>query len=246
MLAAESKRVIAWLRQSCALPNILSLECAGMRCHSYIAFVLLVFAAFPQTVTQSGPRRHQMVWEPPAWNFPQNAKASVPKEMLAKLRVSTYDITLEETSMEDAAKRFGGTIGSKGDAGDFLEWLCLHGTDAADDWVLWLESGEIDGGYVGSFQWQRIQSGAAFDARCAALPSAGHVRLPVAVHLGSTEADVLKALGQPTLRSSERLIYLHEQDESIRGEPYNSSNIVIVRVRNGRVWAIAVSKTTSS
>ena len=100
-----------------------------MRRHLHIVFVLLAFAAFPQTGTQSGPRRHQTVWEPPAWNFPQNVKASVPKEMLAKLRVSAYDITLEETSMEDAAKRFGGTIGSKGDAGDFLEWLCLHGTD---------------------------------------------------------------------------------------------------------------------
>ena len=218
-----------------------------MRRQSYIAFVLLAFAAFSQTGTQSGPRRHQTVWEPPAWNFPQNAKASVPKEMLAKLLVSAYNITLEETSMEDAAKRFGGTIGSKGDAGDFLEWLCLHGTDAADDWVLWLESGEIDGGYVGSFQWQRIQSGTVLDARCAALPNAAHVlELPVAVHLGSTEADVVKALGPPTLRSSERLVYLHEHDESIRGEPYNSSNIVIVRVRNGTVWAIAVLKTTSS
>jgi len=72
--------------------------------------------------------------------FSSKLKASVPKEMLAKLRVSAYDITLEETSMEDAAKRFGGTIGSKGDAGDFLEWLCLRGTDAADHWVLWLES----------------------------------------------------------------------------------------------------------
>jgi hypothetical protein len=218
-----------------------------MRRHSYIGFVLLAFAAFPQAGTQSGPRRHQTVWEPPAWNFPQNAKASVPKEMLARLRVSAYDITLEETSMQDAAKRFRGTIGSKGDAGDFLEWLCLHGTDAADDWVLWLESGEIDGGYVGSFQWQRIQSGAVLDARCAALPSTAHVlELPVAVHLGSTEADVVNALGRPTLRSSERLVYLHEHDESIRGEPYNLSNIVIVRVRNGTVWAIAVSKTTSS
>ena len=80
-----------------------------MRRHLHIVFVLLAFAAFPQTDTQSGPRRHQTVWEPPAWNFPQNAKASVPEEMLAKLRVSAYDITLEETSMEDAAKRFGGT-----------------------------------------------------------------------------------------------------------------------------------------
>ena len=106
-----------------------------------IALSVLASCAFAQN--ESSPPGPPALWEPPEWNFPENVKASVPKEMFSSFRLSGYDIALEETSMESVRKRFGGKIGRKGDAGDALEWLCFHGADATGGWVLWLESGKL-------------------------------------------------------------------------------------------------------
>src|SRR5437588_153215 len=129
-----------------------------MRFALCVVLTFLAPAALPQTAGHSEPHKSITVWKPPDWNFPENVKASVPKEMFSSFRVSGYDIRFEETSMESVEKRLGGETGQRGDAGDALEWLCFHGADAAGAWVLWLESGEIDGGFVGSFQWQRLSN----------------------------------------------------------------------------------------
>lgn len=190
------------------------------------------------------------IWAPqPLWKFDDRAlpKATVPKEMIASLRVSGVTITLEEDSELEALPRmFGGEIGSQGDAADSLGWLCLYGSDSAGPWVLWLESGEIDGPYVGAFQWRRVSRSAQFDERCSALPDTSEVKLPIGLGLGSSEAKVIRILGRPTSRRGNTLLYEHEHDKLIRGEQFFSSNVVIVALRGGVVWAIQVAKTTTN
>jgi hypothetical protein len=141
---------------------------------------------------------------------------------------------------------FGGTIGHVGDAGEWFQWLCLHGADDTGPWVLWLESGEIDGPYVGGFEWARVPRSSQFDERCAALPDASKVELPIQLRLSTPEASVLQLLGQPTFRKGNVLAYEHEHNETIRGEPFISDNGVYVGIREGVVWAINVWKTTSN
>jgi hypothetical protein len=208
---------------------------------------LVACGAFAQTAsrpTSSGIG--SVIWKPPAWNSLRVApKATVAKEMLATLRVSNFSIVLEKTNIEAVKKNLGGTFGQMGDGGDADEWLCFHGTDSSGSWALWLESGEIDGGMVGGFQWQRFDNSAVFDRRCRMLGDA-KVELPNALRLDITEAEVVQILGQPTVRQSNRLIYIHDHKETIRGEPFDSSNIVAVLLLAGRVRAIEVSKTTSS
>jgi len=219
----------------------------NMRFPASIAFLLLASSAFTQTVSQPSSHAARTIWEPPEWNFPQDVKATVPKEMVSTFRVSGYDITLEKTRMKDVQQRLGGVIGEKGDASDASEWLCFHGADAKGEWVLWLENGEIDGGSVGSFQWQRLSKRDVLDTRCHILPKEGSViQLPVSLQLGTKSSEVLKSLGPPTWKTDERLIYLHEHEVGGRAEdPFISSNIVVVLLRNGMVWAIQVSRTTS-
>ena len=211
-----------------------------MRRIGCLLIVVLSSAAFAQRT----PTKSHEVWEPPDWSFPEDVKATVNREMLSTLRISDYPIQLEETKLDDTGKHFGGTVGSKGDASEYEAWLCSHGADTGGRWVLWLESGEIDGGYVGSFQWRRLSTTALIDKRCVALNHAP--QLPLSLNLGMQAAEVLKTLGRPSWQSHGRLIYLHEHTKTIRGEPYDSSNIVTVHLRAGLVWAIAVSKTTSS
>jgi hypothetical protein len=167
-------------------------------------------------------------------------KATIPNEMLATLRLSTLSITLEKTTMEEVANRLKGRLGGKGDAGESLQWLCFHGVDNALSWVLWLESGEINGGTVGSFQWQLVNKNAASDARCRMLGDA-KLELPITARLGTSKAEVLRTLGPATLDEGDRLIYVHEHDETIQGEPFTSINIVTILLRGGQVWAIEAS-----
>jgi hypothetical protein len=218
---------------------------------SRLSAILVLFvvacAAFAQTASRSSSSGvGRVIWEPPAWDFLDVVpKATVSKEMVATLRVSDFPVSLEKTKMENVKKALGGTLGGRGDAGDSDQWLCLYGTDSSGPWVLWLESGEIDGGTVGSFQWQRVGKSAVLDRRCRMIGEA-KVELPIALRLGITEAEVLKGLGRPTVRHGDRLIYVHYHKESIRGEPYDSENIVAILLRAGLVWAIEVSKSTTS
>lgn len=186
------------------------------------------------------------IWEPPEWGFlPDVPNGTVPKEMLSKIFLSGFPITLEHTALRDVASHFNAMIGGKGDAGDSIEWVCLNGPDGVDRWILWLESGEIDGGAVGSFQWQRLDKGVVPDRRCRTIEDGG-VNLPNHLRLGLTDSEVLKILGAPTLRQGGRFIYVHEHTESIRGEPYTSENIVAILFRGRLAKAIDVRKLTSS
>jgi hypothetical protein len=213
---------------------------SNMQFRASVTLLMLASSAFAQAVSQPSSHTARSIWEPPEWNFPQDVKATIPKEMVSTFRVSGNDITLEKTSMKEVQQRLGGVIGEKGDASDASEWLCFHGADALGGWVLWLENGEIDGGSVGSFQWQRRSNRDILDIRCPTLTKAGSVvQLPLSLQLGAKSSDVLKSLGPPTSKTDESLIYLHEHKVGgTNAGPFISSNIVVVRIRNGMVWAI--------
>lgn len=214
----------------------------------FFLFSVLI-SVFAQT-TVGARVGDKALWSPqPLWKSDDRSlpKATVPKEMIASLRVSGVTIPLEEeTELEAMRRRFGGEIGSQGDAADSLGWLCLYGKDAAGRWVLWLESGEIDGPYIGAFQWSRVSRSARFDERCSALPDESGVELPIDLALGTSERNLIKVLGHPTSRRGNTLLYEHQHDELIRGEQFFSSNVVIVTLRGGVVWAVQVTKTVTN
>jgi hypothetical protein len=196
----------------------------------------------------AGNLQNRLVWKPPrVLKSDVLPAATVPKEMVKTLRVSDLTIALESTDMKKVQRRFGGTFGAEGDAGDSLEWLCLRGGDAAGRWVLWLKSGEMDDGTVGSFQWRRVPRDAKFDERCGVLSKADdRVELPIALRLGMSEADVLDVLGQPTGRYGNTLLYVHKHEGLNNNQEFTALNTVSVVVRDGAVWAIEVLKVSMS
>jgi hypothetical protein len=213
--------------------------------HQFTCMILFAATLLP---AQQQPFEHQsLVWEPPpVTEFPASVKPTVRKQMIASLRVSDLPIVLEKTEMAAVQKKPGGSMGSRGDAGSALQWLCFHGVSANGKWVLWLMSGEIDGPSIGGFRWQKVAEGRGFDARCQAFTGDGVVVLPAAIRPGVPEGDVLHAFGQPSWKSSNTLFYLHEHDESIHNQPYTEMNTLKVLVRDGIVWSIEVWKSTTS
>lgn len=218
----------------------------GARC-AVLFTCMILFAATLLPAQQQRSKHRSLVWEPPpVTEFPASVKPTVRKEMIASLRVFDLPIVLEKTEMAAVQKKLGGSMGSRGDAGNALQWLCFHGVSANGQWVLWLMSGEIDGPSVGGFSWQTVAQGVGFDARCQALSGKEGVTLPAEIRLGVPEGDVLRAFGQPSWKSSNTLFYLHEHDESIHKQSYTEMNTLTVQVRDGIAWSIELWKSTTS
>ncbi len=214
-----------------------------------ILICILVQSASAQSVVRSSETNKAVIWEPQLLlEFADDATPhpSIPKEMIASLLLSDVKVLLEETLMDTIQAKFGGEVGARGDASESLRWLCVHGVDEVGPWVLWLESGEIDGPYIGGFQWRRLSGAATFDMRCASLPDTAKVVLPINLRLGTSREEVLNVLGKPTWQTANIFLYEHEHEETIRGEPYDSWNSVIIAIRNGVIEAIDVTKTTSN
>jgi len=167
--------------------------------------------------------------------------------MVGSLRVANLPVVLEETTLEDAQKRFGGTFGNHGDGGESLGWLCLHGSDELGRWIIWLTSGEINGTTVGGFQWRRLSPHDIPDRRCSQIPDGkGGIALPIALHLGMTEAEIHEILGRPTVTRGKTFFFCHKHRTVIHKEDFTVSNDVAIVFRDGVAWAIEVAKTTSN
>ncbi len=206
------------------------------------ALITLLIAATTVVFAQDGA----VVWQPPKLEgIPDNLpQATVSKEMITKLRVDKVQVILEETPLKDIQKKLGGIIGSSGHAGDFVEWICFHDSEAKGRRVLWLESNEMGGHLVDGFALQRVAEKATLDRRCRA--GASEIELPAGITLGLTESEVLRRLGPPTAKYGNILYFEHEHQETIRAEPYTSSYSVYVEIRSGVVGMIQAWKTTSN
>ena len=149
--------------------------------------------------------------------------------------------------MTELRKQYRAEIGQQGDASEFLQWVCMTGTADGQRWVLWLESGEIDGGNVSGFQLRRIGGQLKLDTRCRTIGASANIStMPNILTVGMTESEVVKVLGTPTARKPNFLYYEHQRKTVIRSEPYDVVNNVTLVLRNGVAWAIQVWKTTSS
>jgi hypothetical protein len=216
----------------------------------YITAVLFIItcAATAQNVGGSPGSVSPLIWEPPTLEFPDKLpRPTVPKVMITTVRLGNVQIALEETTLNDAQTRLGGDMGQKGDASEALEWLCFYGTDTNGQWALWLESSEMGGATVDGFALQRLNRDAKADRRCRMLrQNDGRVELPVPLRLGMSEAQVRNLLGKPTAKYRNTVMFDHEDQETVRSEPFTTSNTVAVALRGGVVWAIQVWKTTSN
>jgi hypothetical protein len=220
----------------------------GIQVKAFISTLLLLTGTASGQAGNGPTEATAIPWQPFKMQFPSVAPpTTIPKEMISHLQVANWPITLEKTTLIDAQKRFGGSLGHSGDAGDFLQWLCLYKRNAEDGWVLWLTSGEIDGGSVGGFVWLHMGASQKVDSRCTELNAEqATVTLPIPLKLNTTRDRVEQLLGKPSGRFQETVTYLHEHKGTIGRTPYTWENSIDLVYRRGLVQAIQVDLTISS
>lgn len=217
-----------------------------MRVGSFPVTLLCLALSAPLPVAQ------EVLWAPPLLNPEKAVQATVTKEMVGAFHLDGSDVVLEHTVLHEVATKYGLTKGGTGQGGDYFEWVCLASHDKAP-WVIWLTSGEIDGGRVGGIHVQALSANMRLDPRCGRLSSdTPALQLPIALRLGISHEEVVAALGAPSLSSGDLLLYYHEHEERLpvrgRAEPttFLSMNSVTVQIHQGIVHAFTVWKSTQS
>ncbi len=191
----------------------------------------------------------QSLWEPVETDDAADHEATGPeptvaREFVRELRVGDFHVLLEQTPLSAAQHRLGGTIGQRGDAATSLEWICRTGSHGSERWILWLEAGEIHGHAVGGFEWRRMSDSTRVDHRCSTAPPGERVTLPAGLRLGMTENDLIEALGRPTLRRGQTLLYGHEHVDA-QDRQHSVSNYLEAGIDDsGIVSAIRVWRVT--
>jgi hypothetical protein len=192
--------------------------------------------------------RGTILWSPPKISWPDNLpRPTVPKEIIGALRIANMPIVLEKTKLEDVQRRLGGTIGSQGDAGDSVAWLCFQGKNEYGPWIFWLTSGEIEGlTSINGLQWKRLAASETPDHRCRLLtPDSGEIELPLTLHPGMTGNEARTILGRPTFARGNSLVFCHEQQVVIRKQPYTTENTIGILLHGDIVEEIDVVKVTA-
>ena len=113
--------------------------------------------------------------------------------------------------------------------------------------MLWLTSGEIDGGSIGGFVWLRVSARQRIDSRCTELNGEqATVVLPIPLKLNMTRNTVKQLLGMPSSSFHETFTYFHEHEGTIGHTPYTWDNTIDIVYQQGLVRAIQVGLIISS
>jgi hypothetical protein len=210
---------------------------------AFMGVVSLLIVSFVAVSQDTNTR----LWSPPNLPvFDPSPRPTKPTEMVSSVKLNGFPIVLEETHLQAVQQHFGAVIGHEGDASESVQWVCLTGQTEGQAWVLWTASSEIEGGEVDGFQIRRIGADVQVDPRCRNVGAAvAFAAVPKPVRVGMTERDLLKTLGQATARNRDALFFAHQHKVVIGGELYDVENDVVVLLREGKVYAVQVWKTTS-
>ncbi len=163
------------------------------------------------------------LWKPPEISglrgLMEAVHPTVAHMMVSTFRVADSRVVFERTNLLNLVGKLNVRTGADGDASESLRWLCLTGTNAGHSWILWLTSGEIDGGTVGGLRVQVLEADEQPDSRCKAIiGDAPPVDLGIPLRLGMTRSEVIRVLGKPSASAGTLTVYYHEHKKPI----YNS------------------------
>lgn len=216
--------------------------------------VILRHLTIPPPTAAEGASGATLLWEPVP--IPVPAAPSAKSESggtranppISGIQLDDMHVALDETPFGAVQRRLGGMIGHNGkEAGNSLSWICFDARKLATPSVIWLESGELyHNDVVAGFQWRSVTHGFAIDARCQAVPSADQIRLPVAIRLGDTVAQVRTALGTPTSESKTVMFYAVSRPSVRANTVWTTLNTIAIQIQDGTVRAIEAWMSTTN
>ena len=212
-------------------------------------FLLSMVIAQKSSIAKPSNEHHEKVtWAPGSFPiFEPKKEWTKPKVMVSSLKAAGLSIELDRADIKEYAKRYGAKLGQSGDAASFAQWLCFVGGQEDQQWALWLTSGEIDGDQISDFAIKQVAANSEVDSRCKPLGSPEEPSTsPSSLRLGMSESDLRLVLGEPTARRKDFLYYAHSHDIKKNNDPYTVMNTITIELKDGKVVAFKVWKSTQS
>jgi hypothetical protein len=185
---------------------------------------------------------------PPLFPLNVSPPATMKRPPVTSIKFGDLNIQLESTKLNDVLKTINaGEIRHHGDASESVHWLCYSISNVANPVRIWIMSGEIDGGYVGSIVARHVSAEDKATQTCPELPDAFQpVKLDRKIWIQTNESEIKKSLGKPSLIINDWMHYNSERKRIIRGAEFFELGSVSLRFINGQVVELWVSKTTSN
>ncbi len=160
------------------------------------------------------------------------AAATVKADLATELQIGSERIVLEETLLDSVKRRLNaGPIGEIGEAASHLTWLCLSGGSGQQQWMLWLESGEMGGGSVEGFHLLSVSPGTQVDHRCARAVPDVKVTVSEGLALDAADSTLRRALGEPSAAAGDTVIFLYVREPPRKDAVESRVSVVLNRRR---------------
>ena len=185
---------------------------------------------------------------PPIFPLTVAPTATLKKPPVKSLSLGSLTIELETTELQAVLTKIGiGEIQHRGDASESTYWLCYFIPNSTHQARIWLMSGEINGGTVGSVALKLTKQDETETPSCPALPTNYRpLQLERNIGLENKESDLRKILGKPSLVANNWIHFDSEQKIMLHGQEFTESGILSARFVKGRIEELWVSKTTSN
>lgn len=154
-------------------------------------------------------------------------------------------ITLEDTTLADIEKAFGGKILDAGDAGDSSYWLCYTGTSSAGPSVFWfVADGEMGGSdhALGTVAVEPLAKGHTAEGCAAAPASLTSIELDIP-GVGAKTDDVTAKLGSAKPNKSGHFQYASSFPDA-KLKDFTVTQSVVYSETGGTITGVAVSQST--
>jgi hypothetical protein len=167
---------------------------------------------------------------------------------VTNVRLGKFNIQLESTKLDDVLKTIKtGIIQHEGDASESVYWLCYQISDVSNPVRIWIMSGEIDGGYVGTIVICRASIKDKPTQTCPELPAAFRpVKIDCDIWLKSKISDFKRLFGKPSLTINNWVHYESKRKVLVRGSDSFEFGSLSAKFVEGRAVELWISKTTNN
>ena len=188
---------------------------------------------------------------PPNYPFGDVPPQTLNHHPALSMTLGPLNVRLIGTNLKEVQKVIGsGEIHARGDAAENTRWLCYSNSDKEYSWRVWLMSnGEMDKpeGRISTIVAKILAESESIPSCPVLPPMFGVVVLNNGIWLNATQVDVLKKLGEPSLRKDSWFLYGGEQRvrndpraKAWRGKDWIEIGVLSLRFQSGKLvelWA---------
>lgn len=184
---------------------------------------------------------------PPIFPLTVAPAATFKKPPVKSISMGNIVVQLEVTTLNDILSKIGtGKIQHRGDAAESVHWICYFIPSSASNARIWLMSGEIHGGTVGSIAVRLLSSDDTATPSCPTLPMKySPIQFEQNIGLESKESDLRRTFGKPSLVANDWIHFDSEQEVMLNSKQFTELGSLSARMINDRIVELWVAKTTS-